>query len=760
MLLKTVVDTKSQKVLIIAREETLFVRMLKKKLHEMHVDIVMSPVLAESLETFDVCFFVQFSEVLLPSLKAIEGTTFVFVFFEEDETAQMYASFAYKEKLHHIKILNLETFPEFYEKDLETIFWFSFSRTEDVFLHIFHQARTSAHITKKKRSKKRSWKERLTPKSLILAGFFILFITQFLFLIPLSISTWNHYAAYRGLEEHGSSNVTRNITTGRSSIESAARLYEFSKPVLNFFSIALPFDNLIQINTSASRILTTSQQLKEDAHTISAGLFEKDKSEEDIARVVAAKERLIARIPELRKDISTLASKLPAWTDNLKKTKEKLTQMDQALRLVETVGPHFDVLFARGTEKRYLLLFANNMELRPGGGFIGSYAIMKVADYTVQDIQVFDVYDADGQLTTRIEPPTPISEYLNQPFWYLRDSAFTGDFPQDFVQAETFLGIEMNEAPFDGGLLITTSGVKYLLSALDSLYIPDFQETITADNFYLKAQLHAESEFFPGSTQKKSFLGNVFDQIIFALPDSDPQKILDKTKDALDQKQLVLYSRDAQIQALFEEQFWAGSKLEPTCTVPTAPNCIADYLYSLDANLGVNKANFFIQRPTDLNVHIDEKGTITNTLKVRYINDSHEGVFPGGTYKNYAQILLPPNAQIQSVKVDGVAVSPLDETNFTYKTVGFYLEIEPQQTREVRVTYRLPTTIVNGAGLYQLILQKQIGSPNYDFSFTIGLPSNMRITRHNLSPLAEGNEILYNTSVSSDKIFLIEYSKN
>ncbi|PIZ62200.1 hypothetical protein COY16_04940, partial [Candidatus Roizmanbacteria bacterium CG_4_10_14_0_2_um_filter_39_13] len=84
---------------------------------------------------------------------------------------------------------------------------------------------------------------------------------------------------------------------------------------------------------------------------------------------------------------------------------------------------------------------------------------------------------------------------------------------------------------------------------------------------------------------------------------------------------------------------------------------------------------------------------------------------------------------------------------------------EPQQSKTVQITYRLPTTIVAGNGTYQLILQKQIGSQNSDFKFTFSYPKNMTIERHNLSPLAKDNEIIYNTSISSDRIFLIEFNK-
>ena len=46
---------------------------------------------------------------------------------------------------------------------------------------------------------------------------------------------------------------------------------------------------------------------------------------------------------------------------------------------LETVMAVADaLLFTDGQEKTFLILFQNNLELRPGGGFIGSFGILKV----------------------------------------------------------------------------------------------------------------------------------------------------------------------------------------------------------------------------------------------------------------------------------------------------------------------------------------------------------------------------------------------
>ncbi len=758
MLLKTEIQDTSQKALIVAPHETIFLKKLKKKLKAMNLDIFSTSTPVPDYSKYDVCIFIQCTDVLLPSIKNMTDTKFIFILFNEYDLAQTYASFAYEYKLQHIKILNLETNPSQYDKDIDTIFWFSFSRTEDIFLHIFHQLPFEKAKKTKQQRKPFSWKDLMTPKKLVIFGVLFLLLSQFLFVFPLLGSSLSNYFAYKEFSRGREESAQKHIGRSSSLLATTEGLFQFSKPVLYFFSIGLPFENLIQLNSSASLIMSKAYALQKDSQLLANGIFEKNKTDHTVSELIEAKERLNTNVSEVREQIKLLEQKLPTWNAQLEETKEKLQKIDQSLAMYEAIGPHLDSLLGRDTSKKYLLLFANNMELRPGGGFIGSYAIVRVSNYTVDEIQVYDVYDADGQLTSHIAPPEPISKFMEQPFWYLRDSAFTGDFVTNFKQAEEFLEIEVGETDFDGGLLLTTTSVKNILATVDNLYIPDYKDTITAENFYLKAQLYAEEEFFPGSIQKKSFLSNVMDQMLLHLADADMEALFSNLQESLNQKQLVLYSKDPGLQQVFEDRYWSGRSLSPNCTV--SDHCLPDYLYQMDANLGVNKANFYVQRPTELKVSIDSTGKITNTLSVMYTNDSNQGVFPGGTYKNYFQVLIPPNSYIQSVTLDGSPVEEYDETNFTYKTVGFFMTVPPQEKRRVEIIYRLPTTIIQGEGVYQLILQKQIGSPNYDLQFSFDLPSNISVTRHNLSPLAESNKILYNTSVSSDKIFLIEFTKN
>ena len=147
-------------------------------------------------------------------------------------------------------------------------------------------------------------------------------------------------------------------------------------------------------------------------------------------------------------------------------------------------------------KRQYLILFQNNMEIRPGGGFIGSYGLAQLENGKLVSFKVHDVYDADGKLTAHIDPPFGLRRYLGSSHLYLRDSNFGIDFVEDGKQAARLLQWETGEK-VDGVLAVDTTFLRKLLMVMGKVTVPDYNETVTAENFYLITQAHAEKDFFP-----------------------------------------------------------------------------------------------------------------------------------------------------------------------------------------------------------------------------------------------------------------------
>jgi len=87
-------------------------------------------------------------------------------------------------------------------------------------------------------------------------------------------------------------------------------------------------------------------------------------------------------------------------------------------------------MLGRDGLRRYLVIFQNPSELRPTGGFMGSYAELDVLHGEIQRLEVpgGGTYDIQGQLTTQFIPPEPLQLIADR--WEFQDSNWSPDFPK------------------------------------------------------------------------------------------------------------------------------------------------------------------------------------------------------------------------------------------------------------------------------------------------------------------------------------------
>ncbi len=116
-----------------------------------------------------------------------------------------------------------------------------------------------------------------------------------------------------------------------------------------------------------------------------------------------------------------------------------ISLLDQAATLATEAKPLLagvPYMLGQDSPRKYLVLFQNDAELRPTGGFLTAYAIIEVNNGKVSIVQSNDIYTLDEKFTERLEAPEPIKKYLpNVPYWYLRDQNLSPDFK---VSMDTF----------------------------------------------------------------------------------------------------------------------------------------------------------------------------------------------------------------------------------------------------------------------------------------------------------------------------------
>ena len=167
------------------------------------------------------------------------------------------------------------------------------------------------------------------------------------------------------------------------------------------------------------------------------------------------------------------------------------TVRDAIGQRIDTYGPLLDAyvdISARlptilGWEgpRRYLVLTQNPAELRPTGGYTGSYGIIgfdrgRVVERTFRDVFLLD-FPWDFPY---VAPPRELTDYLlgpNQP-WQFADANWSPDFPTSAQDALRLYANESGDERLDGVLAITTYTIDEFLKLTGPIAVPEYDATI------------------------------------------------------------------------------------------------------------------------------------------------------------------------------------------------------------------------------------------------------------------------------------------
>src|SRR3989344_8024222 len=167
--------------------------------------------------------------------------------------------------------------------------------------------------------------------------------------------------------------------------------------------------------------------------------------------------------------------------------------------------PYLD-RFPEILDGKYIVFLLNNRELRPAGGFMGSFARVEFEKGNLVGIRVVDIYEPDGKLVGHVEPPYPVQESFLTGEWRLLDSDWDVDFKSAALTIKWFLE-QGGEKGVRGIVAVNLLSVNQLIGIFGELEVPEYGVTVNEDNLYALAQEKAESGWFAGSMQKGDFLG-------------------------------------------------------------------------------------------------------------------------------------------------------------------------------------------------------------------------------------------------------------
>lgn len=381
-------------------------------------------------------------------------------------------------------------------------------------------------------------------------------------------------------------------------------------------------------------------------------------------------------------------------------------------------------------QKNYLVVFQNNNELRPTGGFISAFALLQFTSGLPTKIQIEDVYG-----------PIDDHEYLYAPYpmekllaneWYkgytFRDGNYNPNFPDSAQELTRLYHITNPNQRIDGVIALNFHVLENLLDALGPVDVNGkqlnqanlFEEITNSVNDVDRHNLESLAE-------RKSILKPFSEALIkkILLNPFKLRKVADVITASLDTKDLQLFFNNSNLETLARKNQWAGEWPVQAANKPSQLQLNGDFLAVNEANLGGMKSDRYITRHVTYHLKFSEaalqkKEAPQAKLTLELNHFGIENIPFSGPYTGYFRFYSHPEQTKSSYAFDPPFQSqqpgPLDEI----------VHLNPGQSQTVVKDYELSKDILKN-NQYSLYIPKQSGTNGDIYTVIIELPRGYRI---------------------------------
>lgn len=353
-------------------------------------------------------------------------------------------------------------------------------------------------------------------------------------------------------------------------------------------------------------------------------------------------------------------------------------------------------------ERSFLIFLQNNFELRPGGGFLGQYAIIKIKNGEVISTFFEDANLLDQRITAEITPPYPFKRMIQIKKWKFRDSNFSPDFPANIEKAKYFYRLAGRAGNFDGFIAVNSEVFNHVLELTGPIRVPGYSAEFNGQNGALKLEEIVERAYILNpelDTQNRKMIMKKMAPIIvnklFSL--SNIARLAELAHKELKSRNIMVNFADPNLQSLVESVHWDGK---------VSNSWSGDYLMLVDANMGSLKTNYYIQREIFYTVDLTgEKPTAE--LKLINKNTAAAGDWRTSDYHAYLRVYTPKGSKFLERKMVGY---PNISEEFNKTCFGVIMHTVLNNRTEGYLKYKLPENLDRDN--YRLLIQKQSGFGN------------------------------------------------
>jgi hypothetical protein len=405
----------------------------------------------------------------------------------------------------------------------------------------------------------------------------------------------------------------------------------------------------------------------------------------------------------------------------------KSTQFDQFKGLIDEAIDYTEFiedLTGIYGQRRYLVLFQNNSELRPTGGFPGSYAIATFEKGGLKDLFVDDIYNLDGQLKDLVVPPAQMQHIT--PNWGARDANWFIDFPKSADKVLEFFR-RVRTDRIDGVIALNPNVIAGILDVVGPIESDEYEMILDRDNFL--ASIQEVVEYGDNREQPKTIIVDLAPLLLEKLNTANPNQwlaIFNVLVAGLEEKDILMSFKDLNLKEFALAKGFSGE----------IKNTDGDYLMVNFSNIKGSKTDAVTKNYIKLNTSLSEDSVRHKLLITR----KHEGGstdygFYNRPNSSYVRVLVPKGAKLirisgndypdykplidysssgfrvdddlkdlESSVVSQRGVDVYEESGMT--GFGFWLITNPGDAESVELEYEVPVNLSQEYGFY---VQKQSG---------------------------------------------------
>ncbi len=434
--------------------------------------------------------------------------------------------------------------------------------------------------------------------------------------------------------------------------------------------------------------------------------------------------------------------------------KEKLAPLDDLVQLAPSMLDLERYLFSG--QHRFLVVSQNGAELRPTGGFMGTYSLVEFGPDGFTLTTFANIYTLPNDTLDLPRPPAEGLDWLKH--FRLRDANWWIDFP---TSARTMMELwqTLGQPSVDGIVAVDIPMVRGLLEIFGPITVPETDVPLTAEN--VLEQLVNVVNAAGDTPGRKNSVQSLVTELLTRVAHMSSEQVLPTLESlaiSVNEKHIQVYLNEPTSQSALVALGWAGAIDPPVDTT--------DLLAVANAVVKPGKSNLGVSKTLEYSVVLAGDGSAETTLKLGYAKT--RAYFIGAHRQwmgDFVRVHRAPDTKL-SGENSGDMVPFADAMGLP--TFGHYFRLFRGTTVEVVARSVVPRALrpgpaaevlgeptvdpSDGGGVwhYRLLVVKQADLADTDATVTIRAPEGWTVTGSSAWLRADGTVVT--TSIQDDTV--------